>query len=81
MVEAVCLNERATYVIQVQGRLDPSWTEWFDEMTITRQVNDKGEWMTILTGKVADQPALRGLLSKVWDLNLTVWSVTRVERD
>ena len=34
---------------------------------------------TTLTGTVADQPKLRGILSKIWDLNLTVISVTRLE--
>jgi hypothetical protein len=32
-----------------------------------------------LTGTVADQAKLRGLLSKIWDLNLTVLSVNRIE--
>lgn len=31
-----------------------------------------------MTGPVADQAALRGILSKVWDLNLTLLSVTRI---
>ena len=37
--------------------------------------------ITTLTGPVADQAALRGILTKVWDLNLTLISVTRIERD
>jgi len=35
--------------------------------------------IVILTGPVADQAALRGLLARIWDLNLTLISVTRVE--
>lgn len=31
---------------------------------------------TLLVGPVADQAALRGLLSKIWDLNLALISVT-----
>jgi len=33
---------------------------------------------TILTGAVADQSALRGILNKLWDLNLILVSVNRL---
>jgi hypothetical protein len=35
--------------------------------------------ITTLTGAVADQAELRGILSKIWDLNLMVISVTQIE--
>ena len=44
-------------------------------MTIT--LEDDGD--TLLTGPVADQAALHGLLRKVRDLGLPLVSVTRVE--
>ena len=37
--------------------------------------------ITTLTGTVADQAELRGMLSKIWDLNLTVVSMTRIESE
>jgi hypothetical protein len=36
---------------------------------------------TVLTGKVADQAALHGLLVRVRDLGLTLISVTRIESE
>ena len=36
---------------------------------------------TTITGAVEDPSALRGILSKIWDLNLTLVSVARFERD
>jgi hypothetical protein len=45
-------------------------------MTITSESD-----ITTLTGPVADQAALRGLLSKIWDLNLVLISATRIEVD
>jgi len=36
---------------------------------------------TVLTGPVADQPALHGLLIKIRDLGLPLLSVNRVESD
>ncbi len=62
------------YQIKVQGRLDESWSGWFDRMDITVEGNT-----TTLTGAVVDQAALRGLLSKLWDLNLALISVNPIE--
>ena len=62
------------YQIKMQGKLDASWSGWFSGMAITLDGNT-----TILTGAVADQPALRGILTKLWDLNLDLISVNRVE--
>ena len=63
-----------TYQIQVQGRLDEGWSDWFSGMTVMFESG-----VTTLTGAVADQSALRGILTKIWDLNLTLISITRIE--
>jgi hypothetical protein len=60
-----------TYQIRIKGRLDPRWEEWFDGLTIT---TDNGD--TLITGPVADQAALHGLLRRVRDLGLPLVSVT-----
>ncbi len=68
-------NDQPTvYQIKMQGRLDESWSGWFNHMTITFDGDT-----TTLTGAVADQSALRGILTKLWDLNLDLISVNRVE--
>jgi hypothetical protein len=67
-------NEQTIYQIKIQGRLDEEWSEWFNEMTVTSE-ND----ITTLTGTVADQAVLRGILDKIWDLNLVLISVIRIE--
>ena len=54
------------FEIRLQGHLDTRWASWFDGLTITQ--TEDGE--TILTGSVADQAALHGLLKKVRDLGL-----------
>jgi hypothetical protein len=66
-------DKQAVYRIEVEGQLDKSWSGWFSDMTLTLQDD-----LSILTGPVADQAALRGLLSKIWDLNLTLVSITRL---
>jgi hypothetical protein len=61
--------------IRVKGHLSSEWTEWFDGMVITLE----GEDLTVLSGPVADQAALYGLLKKVRDLGLPLLSVNCVE--
>jgi hypothetical protein len=64
------------YQIKVQGRLDESWSGWFNSMAITFEGDT-----TTLTGAVVDQAALRGILSRLWDLNLALISVNPIESD
>ena len=52
--------------IRVKGRLDPSWSEWLGGLNIS--VDPDGN--TLLTGQVVDQPALQGILSKLYAMNL-----------
>ena len=63
------------YQIRIKGHLGPRWSEWFEGLTITP--TDDGE--TLLTGPVADQAALHGLLRKVRDLGMPLISAIRVE--
>lgn len=67
------LDQPPRYQIKVRGRLDETWADWFNGMTITSERD-----ITTLTGAV-DQAKLRGIVSKIWDLNLTVISVNRLE--
>ncbi len=67
--------EAGRYEIRIKGHLDDRWANWFEGLTLSRE--DNGE--TRLTGPVADQTALHGLLRKVRDLGLPLVSVIRVE--
>jgi hypothetical protein len=61
------------YQIQIRGKLDPKWSEWFAGFLIT---HTNGE--TVIQGAVADQSALYGILAKIHDLGLTLIRVERV---
>ena len=63
------------YQIRVRGHLTNAWAEWFDGLSIENLPN--GE--SLLSGPVADQAALYGLLTKVRDLNLTLLAVALIE--
>jgi hypothetical protein len=59
------------YRIEIRGRLDRKWLDWLNGIQIEYRPDT-----TILTSMVIDQTGLRGILGKLWDLNLTVISVT-----
>ncbi len=67
-------STKEIYQIKVKGRLDPSWSSWFDNMTLTF-----AQGKTTISGPVPDQAALHGLLTKVRDLGLTLIDVRRIE--
>jgi len=65
------------YEIRVRGHLEARWANQFDGLTITLEENGS----TLLSGPLADQAALHGILKKVRDLGLTLLSVNSVEPD
>ena len=68
-------NSPAVYRIRLQEDLGPEWTEWFCGFDLVRETRGG----ILLTGMVADQAALHGLIRKVRDLGLTLVSIQRVE--
>jgi hypothetical protein len=67
----------SAYTIRVQGHLGPHWSAWFDGMSLSNEAN--GE--TVISGPVKDQAELHSLLVKIYNLNLTLISVLRIETD
>jgi hypothetical protein len=73
------LNRPATYEIKVPGRLDESWSDWIEGMTMEVESGADRPTITTLTGIVADQAALQGLLSQLYSLGLSLISVNVIE--
>lgn len=67
--------ESQVYQIRIKGHLNNSWSEWFEGLSMTHEEDGT----TVLTGPVADQPALHGLLVKIRDLGLPLVSVNPIE--
>ena len=65
----------SAYRLRIDGHLDQHWSAWFGDLTLTTE--DDGT--TTLTGPVADQAQLHGLLSKIRDLGVTLIRVEVVE--
>jgi hypothetical protein len=67
-------NKTPIFEIRLQGRLNEDWSDWLDGMSISHV----GE-ISILKGQILDQAALRGILTRIWDLNRTVISVNQIQ--
>jgi hypothetical protein len=67
-------HDPTEYEIRLTGHLDPRWASWFDGMSVTPD----RDGTTVLSGPVADQAALHGLLRRVRDLGLPLVSVVPV---
>lgn len=60
------------YYIRIKGHLPEYYSVWFDVMTMIPEPNGQ----TVLTGSLADQGALFGVLLKIRDMGLPLLEVT-----
>lgn len=67
------------YQITVEGRIDPSWSDWLGNLRIDVRKENDGRVLTTISGVLTDQAALRGLVNRLWDLNLTLHSVQQLD--
>ncbi len=73
------MTQGGTYQVRVQGQISERWAHWFEEMTIDTEQDAGAAGTTVLSGPVADQAALLGLLQKLYTLGLPLLSVRRIE--
>jgi len=57
--------------ICVEGQIDETWSEWFEEFTIKYTKHNQ----TIIVGEFSDQAALYGIITKLRDLGLRLISI------
>lgn len=70
------LEKPATYHIQIQGALDPQWSNRLSGLVIeTKHFDDERLPVTTLSGRLIDQAALFGVLSALYDLRLPLLTV------
>jgi hypothetical protein len=73
MDKQISIERQRVYRFRVHGQLDKNWSDRFDVFTLEYMSGD-----TILTGPVADQAALHGILSRIGDLGLSIELVEHV---
>ncbi len=73
------LFEPTMYRICISGNLDERWSDYCGGMTIEQVSDPKRYAMTILTGRLADQSALIGVLNALHDMGCPIISVECLE--
>lgn len=64
-----------TYELRVEGHLDDHWSAWLGEFTITRH----HDGTSTLTGPIADQAQLHGVLARLRDIGATLLSLNALQ--
>lgn len=65
------------YQIRIKGQLDPQLSNWFEGFAIMHTPDGD----TLLTGVVADQAALHGVLARYRDLGVTLISINPISTE
>lgn len=67
------------FQIIVKGWVKESWSKWLGNLSTDPKLDDQFRQISILTGNVRDQAALRGLMNQIWDLNLVIISFQQID--
>ncbi len=71
------IDRQWAYEIKIEGRLAERWSDWLNGLTISGEALTP---VTTLTTLAIDQATLRGILTKIWNLNLDLISVVRLDQ-
>jgi hypothetical protein len=62
-------------IITVEGNLERPLPVWLEYIRMFKQEDDR----MVLLGQFTDQPALRGFLDQLWNLNFSLCSVEKID--
>lgn len=71
------MDKPTIYLIRVKGHFDATWAEWFEGLTITNLEGGEG----LISGPLADQAAMQGLLNRISNLGLHLISINKVTEE
>lgn len=71
------MDKPTIYQFRVKGHLDGSLAGWFEDLTVTNL--EDGE--ALLSGPVADQAALQGILKRINNLGVMLVSVQAMHEE
>ena len=72
-------SKPAIYQIEVEGEISADWSERIRGMKIVLMNRKNKKPISILTGEVADQSALAGILKTLFEFHLPVISVRNLK--
>jgi hypothetical protein len=64
------LDQPAIYCFKFQGRVTDAWSDFLKNVSFQHVRQEDGTTVTVLSGTVADQASLHGLLNRIRDLGL-----------
>jgi hypothetical protein len=70
-------ENKSRYQILIEGMLSAEWADWLNGQQVGSICPDPSANLTRIIVEIPDQAALRGLVNKIWDLNLVIISVCR----
>ncbi len=70
---SISADQPAAYRIEVRGSIEAAWAAGLEDAVIEQRADHSFIDISV------DQAALRGLLCQLWDLNLIVIAVNRME--
>lgn len=73
------INHPACYEFRVYGQLSQQAAPWFEGMELSVDETHTPV-QTVIHGRLEDQAALHGLISRIRDLGLTLVSVNQIEQ-
>jgi hypothetical protein len=65
-------NQMVQTEIHIKGKIDPNWSDWFENMKLL----EKPSGDTMLCGNLPDKSAVYGVISKLSNLGIALISVT-----
>ena len=71
------LEQAASYIITVEGCIDPDLAEWCGPLTITQEQLPGGALVSRLTGIETDQAGLVGIIRRLHGLGVVLLCVQR----
>jgi hypothetical protein len=77
----ILFDRPVIYQIIVQGKIDPTWSDRLEGMTICQAIVNGSRSTTTLEGELSDQAALAGVLNTLYELHLPVLSVKHMDLD
>jgi hypothetical protein len=73
------LDERTRYTIKVEGTIDPTLADWCGPLTLAPTQGPDGATITAISGIVADQAGLVGIIRHLHGLGIVLLTVERCE--
>ena len=71
------LDQQTHYTITIEGSIDPSLADWCGPLTITTAQGADGTQTTQLTGILADQAGIVGLIRHLHGLGVVLLCIER----